>query len=96
MGKGNTAMRQWLSDKDRFADLFNATIFEGSNVVQAKDLEVLDSETDLLLTDKLEKTKEVNRYRDIVMLWKKGKAFAILGCENQAKMHHAMPVRNMV
>lgn len=96
MGKGNTAMRRWLSDKDRFADLFNATIFEGNNVVQAKDLEVLDSEMDLLLTDKLEKAKEVNRYRDIVMLWKKGMAFAVLGCENQAKMHHAMPVRNMV
>ena len=52
--------------------------------------EILDSETDVLLTDKLERTKEVNRYKDIVMLWKKEMAFAVLGCENQTKVHHAI------
>ena len=96
MGKGNTAMRQWLKDKDRFADLFNATIFEGKQVVRAEELEIMDSVTEVMLTDRAERTKDLDRYRDIVMLWKNEMAFVILGCENQANMHHAMPVRNML
>lgn len=30
------------------------------------------------------------------MRWKKGPMLALLGCENQAKIHYAMPVRNML
>ena len=96
MGKGNTAVRLWLSDIERFADLFNAKLYKGRRVILPEDLEPIDSETDILLTDKEEQTKGVQRYRDVVMVWKKGVALAVLGCENQAKVHHAMPVRTMV
>ena len=33
MGKNDIAVKQWLSAKDRFADLFNMLIFGGSTVV---------------------------------------------------------------
>lgn len=96
MGKGNTAIRQWLRNRERFADLFNGQFFDGKQIILPEDLEPVDSEADVLVTDKSGKTKEVQRYRDIVMRWKKGPMLALLGCENQAKIHYAMPVRNML
>ena len=96
MGKGNTAVRQWLKNRDRFADLFNGHFFEGKQIILPEDLETVDSEADVLVKDKSGKTKGVQRYRDIVMRWKNGPLLVILGCENQAKVHYAMPVRNMI
>lgn len=29
MGTGNTVVKQWLRDKERFADLFNGQMFDG-------------------------------------------------------------------
>lgn len=37
MGKGDTAGKQWLSDKERFADLFNGTVFQGKQVIKAEE-----------------------------------------------------------
>ena len=48
------------------------------------------------MTDKNGKTQEVHRYRDIVMKWKKDAVLILLACENQAKVHYAMSVRNML
>ena len=39
---------------------------------------------------------QVQRYRDIVMQWKKGPYLALLACESQSGVHYAMPVRNML
>ena len=96
MGEANVAVTQWLSDDRRFADLFNGVLFDGKEVVRPEDLEPLDREADVLVTDKRGKTKGVQRYRDVVKRWKKGAALAILACESQKKVHYAMPVRNML
>lgn len=96
MGIGNTVVKQWLKRKERFADLFNGQIFDGRQVICAEDLEPVDSEADILLTDKSGKKRELQRYRDIVMQWKKGPLLVVLACENQAKIHYAMPVRSML
>lgn len=37
MGKGDTAGKMWLSDKERFADLFNGTVFQGKQVIKAEE-----------------------------------------------------------
>ena len=42
MGKNDIAVKQWLSAKDRFADLFNMLIFGGSTVVHPQDLEDME------------------------------------------------------
>ena len=72
MGKGNVAVRQWISDKKRFADLFNGVVFQGRQIVSSEDLEPVVGESDIIITDKREKEKAVQRYRDVVMSWKKG------------------------
>lgn len=96
MGKNDIAVKKWLSDKKRFADLFNGTFFNGEQIICPEDLEVVESESAVLFTEKNGKDKGMKRYRDIVMRWKKEIEFVILACENQERIHYAMPVRNML
>ena len=72
MGKNDVAVKRWLSSKERFADLFNAVLFEGRQIILPKDLENMESESNVLLADKKKNQKSVQRYRDIVMRWNRG------------------------
>ncbi len=96
MGKGNAAVREWMSNPVRFSDLYNGIVFQGKQVVLPEELEPAEGETDILLEDKEQKVQEIHRYRDIVMRWKKGALLVLLACENQEKVHYAMAVRNML
>ena len=96
MGKGNVAVNQWLQDRDRFADLFNGTLFHGRQVIRPSELEPADRESDMILVDKDRREKDVQRYRDVIMKWKRSAYLAVLACEAQSHVHYAMPVRNMV
>lgn len=96
MGKSNIAVKQWLRNKKRFADLFNGTIFQGEQIEVPEELEEIDSESSMIVTDKNHKEKSVQKYRDIAMRWKKEIQLSILAYENQNKVHYAMPVRMML
>ncbi len=96
MGKNNAAVKQWLGNRRRFADLFNGVIFGGEQIVLADDLEMTDSEANILDVEKGGKAKEIRRHRDIVMKWTQGAELVVLACENQEKVHYAMPVRGIV
>ena len=96
MGKGNAAVKQWLGNPRRFADLFNGIVFQGKQVILPEDLHPATGETDILVSDKNEKAKEVQRYRDIIMRWEQGAYLVLLACENQENVHYAMTVRNML
>ena len=61
-----------------------------------EELEPTETESDILLEGKDGSIKSVQRHRDIVMNWKNGIRLVVLACENQARIHYAMPVRNMV
>ncbi|MDE5782074.1 MAG: hypothetical protein K2I03_11480 [Lachnospiraceae bacterium] len=39
MGKNDISLKSYLSDKRRFADLFNGTLMGGSQVIKAERLE---------------------------------------------------------
>lgn len=96
MGKSSTAVNHWMRDRGRFADLFNGVVFDGEQVVRPEDLEEARGESDILVPDQEKKERQVQRYRDIVMQWKKGPYLAMLACESQSSVHYAMPVRNML
>ena len=96
MGKADAAVRNWLSDKRRFADLFNGVIFSGREVVTADELEEQKGETSVLIPDKAGGTRPVQKYRDIVMRWDGKMDLTLLAVESQDKIHYAMPVRNML
>ena len=96
MGKSDLASKNWLQDRRRYADLFNGVIFGGRQMIQAEELEPISGEADVILTDKDGKEQKIQRYRDIVMKWKKGIHLAVCACENQKNVHYAMPVRIML
>ncbi|MDO4321724.1 MAG: Rpn family recombination-promoting nuclease/putative transposase [Lachnospiraceae bacterium] len=96
MGKNDVSVKRWLSDKERFADLFNGVLFQGAGIISAADLEEADSEVDVMIRDKNGKDRAYQRYRDIVMRWKQSVDFVVLACESQDSVHYAMPVRGMV
>ena len=96
MGKSSTAVNHWMRDRGRFADLFNGVVFDGEQVVCPEDLEEARGESDILVPDQDKNERQVQRYRDIVMQWKKGPYLALLACESQSGVHYAMPVRNML
>ena len=45
MGKADVILKQWLRNKVRFADLFNAVVFDGEQVIKPEELEELNSES---------------------------------------------------
>ena len=59
MGKENAAVRQWMGNPERFADLFNGMVFEGEQVIRPEELEPADGEKDTLLEDKNGKLQEI-------------------------------------
>lgn len=96
MGKADVSIKQWLKNKERFADLFNGVVFDGRKVVLAKDLSEANGESDIIIADKNGKDKATQRYRDVLMKWKDGISLVVLAIESQEKIHYAMPVRSML
>lgn len=98
MGKPDVAVKNWLSHKERFADLFNGYVFGGRQVISPDDLTVMNVESAIIARDKSDKRRDVavQRFRDIVMLWKNSAVLMVLACESQDKVHYAMPVKNML
>lgn len=88
MGKEDVAARKYLSDPERFADVFNHKIFDGEGVINPKSLREADASKIVGDTEKR---------RDLLKEWviksDGGAAYAILGLEEQTNGHLAMPVR---
>lgn len=96
MGKNNIYMKHWLSDKGRFADLINGSLYQGRQVFTAENMSVEDGEQGLALKKSDGKEIAVQRYRDIIMRADDGTRIVVLACENQDEVHYAMPVREML
>ena len=91
----DTALKNFWRDNERFADLFNAVLFNGKKVLKAEDLEEVD--TDVSSIVKFDKHIEtVKRILDVVRKTAYGVDFIIWGLENQGKIHYAMPLRHMI
>ena len=96
MGKSDTVLSTWLGDEKRFADLYNGSIFHGTQMVKEEDLKPEKENFKELIQDKNGILNHIERNRDIVMKWDDGIYLMILACENQERIHYAMPVRTML
>lgn len=101
MGKTNkvqesdTILKEFFRDERRFADLFNAALFEGKTVIRPEDLE--EKDTDISSTVEDDKYLEsIVRLRDVVKKNGYGVDFVVVGLENQMNVHYAMPLRTMI
>lgn len=96
MAKQDFYLNRLLRNPERFADFFNALLFEGSQILHASDLELVETRSGIPFWDSENGRKLVQRQRDLAMKASLGICFAVLGTENQNGIHYAMPVRNML
>ncbi len=85
-------LKEYLSDNERYADLFNGFFFSGEQVICAKSLHSYDTQTGYVRNGK--RNRKV-RYRDLMRRSDFGLNFAVIGIENQKYVHYLMPLRVM-
>ena len=93
--KPDTILKTFWRDNDHFADLFNAALFDGEQVLNPADL--MEVDTDVSSMVKFNNHAEtVQKVLDVVKKTAYGVNFVIWGLENQSKIHYAMPLRHMI
>ena len=96
MGKADVNVNIWLSEKKRFANLFNGVIYGGRQVILPEDLEEVNPVSSVSVKNRTGKTKNMKKYRDIIMKWRNQATFVLLANESQDKVHYAMPHKVML
>lgn len=87
-------LKDFWEDNDRFADFFNTVFFKGEKVIFPEELETIS--TDVSTVEETKQGLESQmKYRDKVKRWK-GVKLAVLGIENQDRIHYAMPERTLL
>ena len=96
--KPDTVLKNYWSNNEQFADLFNAVLFDGEQVIKPSELEDADTEESTVLENK-DYVESLQASRDVIKIHKVSNAlgvqFVMYGLENQEKIHYAMPIRVM-
>lgn len=92
--KPDAVLKEYWKNNERFADFFNAVLFGGREVIHASQLEERDTEESNVL-ELGDKDESITAARDLFRVLKTaiGVEFALVGIENQDKIHYGMPVR---
>ena len=93
--KADVILKDFWRQNERFADLFNAVIFRGKQIIKPEDLTERDTDMSGIIQFK-DYRKTLERTRDVVKKMAYGVEFAVLGIESQQKIHYAMPLRTML
>ena len=100
MGAKDAKAREFLSNNERFADLFNFYLFKGKQVIKPSDLQEKDTATVLSLYGIDKKEVQKQRWRDLlksaIIKSSEYGIFVLMGIENQSDIHYAMPVKNII
>lgn len=94
--KPDSADKVYWRQNETFADLFNAYLYNGEQVIKSEELKELD--TDASDVVEIGEVKEsVKGARDVIKIAKKynGVEYVLLAIENQEGVHYAMPIRVM-
>lgn len=95
MGEKNHAMCSYLAIPEIFADFINGVLFDGRCRMKEQDIQNQNSIYYEKIMDGRGKKIKLERERDVVKGIAKGKQYAVVGIENQNKVHYAMPFRCM-
>lgn len=91
-------LKNYWNNKEQFADLFNAVLFEGKQMIKAAELVDVDTEESIVFENK-KYAESMKASRDNIKIRKKstlfGVEFVLLGLESQEHVHYAMPMRVM-
>ena len=94
MGKYDDAMYRYLTDNDRFVELFNVALFHGENILRSDMLEAEDGRY-VSLKAEAQDVRSKNCFRDLKKRMKNGNWLAITAIENQEAIDYTMPWRMM-
>ena len=96
--KPDTILKNYWRDNAQFADIFNAVLFEGRQVILPEELEDVDTEESSVMEHR-DYAQSIKASRDNIKVSKRsttyGVAFTLLGMESQEHIHYAMPMRVM-
>lgn len=92
MGEKDITLKDYLSDPKRYADLLNGSIFQGRQIIDAKELREADT-----VQSKSDESSVLERINDITMKQTKdGSLFAVWTVANQEHIDYGMPARVML
>lgn len=86
--KPDVILKNFWKNNERFADLFNAVLFHGEQLLNPSDLMEADTDISSIVTFK-EHTETVQKILDVVKKTAYGIDFVIWGLENQMQTHYA-------
>ena len=93
MGKKDSITKRYLSNNKRFADIYNAYLYDGKQIIKPEVLNEFDT---TLVSDI--KGVAIQRFRDIlkeaIIMSDEGFSYLLLGIENQSQIDCIMPIRN--
>ena len=95
MGEKNNAMCSYLAVPENFADFINGTLFDGRSQIEEEDVLSYDGVYHEKVKDGKGEKLKLERTRDVIKRIAKGNRYAVVGVENQYKVHYAMPFRCM-
>ena len=84
-----------LSDDKRYADLINGLLFAGEQRIQESDLQEVDSQSFLKRGSRKKSERYRQLRRDLIKKSAFGVNFALIGVENQERVHYLMPLRTL-
>lgn len=100
MSKIDVCTKAYMSNPRFFSDAFNYYFFQGKLVVRPEELTVQDITELAIPYGEENMIVPAQKYRDLLKMWTimtSDKAtYMLLGVENQANVHYAMPIRNML
>lgn len=96
--KPDTILKNYWSSNEQFADLFNAVLFKGEQMISPEELVDADTEESGILEHR-EYAESIQASRDTIKVRKKSSEHSVelvlLAKEAQEFIHYAMPVRVM-
>lgn len=96
--KPNTVLREYWDNNERFADLFNAQLFGGEQVIKPDELLPVDTAA-VSVFEHGEYAESIESARDKINIRRHSTALGVelelLGEENQEHIHYGMPMRLM-
>ena len=100
MGEADVYTKNYISQNNVFADVFNFFVYGGKQVIHPESLSDENVEEDVIVPAGEERAETEQRYRDVlkscVVKRDEGVSYVLLGIENQSHVHYAMPVRAML
>ena len=100
MRQADALTKEYLSNNEIFADVFNYLIYDGQQRILPENLIERDTSEITLPLGKRGELATIQKFRDILKGYiakeYKNTLYVLFGVENQSHIHYAMPVRNML